>query len=121
MRHAVLIAFVCAVALSLEPPQAGAQSQQAYNYCAQFAQQQTGYNGPQQPKSNALRGAAGGAAGGALIGGMGGGNAGRGAAIGAASGALIGGSRKQKQEQQQAQAAQNFQQSFDHCMSQQPH
>lgn len=93
--------FACAALATLCMQQALAQATypaDKYNYCANLAVQQSGWNGSEQnPQSKAVaRGGAAGAGAGALIGGMGGGDAGRGAAIGAAFGLVAGEARRQK-------------------------
>jgi outer membrane lipoprotein SlyB len=113
--------FVLVALCPLGASQALAQSSSEYSRCVALAEQQSGFNVPNQSRNAPLRGAAAGAAGGAFIGGITGGSAGTGAAIGAAFGAIAGGVRQQQAAQRQRDAENSFNNYFNACMSQPPH
>jgi outer membrane lipoprotein SlyB len=109
---------LCFVILALGGSPAFAQSSTKYNNCVAWAQQQSGYYGATNERSNApLKGAAAGAAGGAFIGGVTGGNAGTGAGIGAAFGAIAGGVRRREAQSKQQNAENNFYNALNYCMN----
>lgn len=118
-RHIGRIAFCLGAIYFVAALPSFAQSSAKYDNCVAWAQQQTGYTGaPNNKSENApLRGAAAGAAGGAFIGGVTGGNAGTGAGIGAAFGAIAGGVRRREAQKSQQSAQENFYNALNYCMS----